>query len=259
MCLLFLLPAPPPINLLTNAPGPSTITNITTINFTTANTIVTTNTTIGTTTTAATASNIITNVGAMGSKMPPQPTDPVQVNVQPIQAPNVTTQPNIPTQANIPVQASSIKTQPTVPPQQTILSQQQLHYQHSISQQQQQEAQLYNAHPSVNQSRQPFSMYQMSQQAVRPQQYMMGQHYLAQPTKVPFIQQHPNQQHIMMAQNSVLQHQMQNAPISVNQHETTHHLAMQHASALMSELSGMCTCICLINVVFLWLDSIKSV
>ena len=104
---------------------------------------------------------------------------------------------------------------------------------------QQQQAQSYPVLPSV---RQPFSMYPMSQQTVRPQQYMMGQHFLMQPTKVPFIQQHQTQQHMMMAQNTMLQQQMQNASMSMNQHETTHHHLppMQNMNAVISEINGMC-------------------
>ena len=113
-----------------------------------------------------------------------QPSDPVQLNVQ--ATATVTTQPNVPTQANVAIKAPpSIKTQPTVPSQQTIPThhqQQQLHYQHPMAQQQQ--VQSYNAQSSLSQPRQPISIYQMSQQAMRPQHYMIGQHYLTQPVKV---------------------------------------------------------------------------
>ena len=62
---------------------------------------------------------------------------------------------------------------------------------------------------------------------------MMGQHYLSQPAKVPFIQQQ-----MMMAQNPMLQHQMQN--MSLGQHESHHHLSAQNATALINEINGMC-------------------
>ena len=63
----------------------------------------------------------------------------------------------------------------------------------------------------------------------------MGQHYLSQPAKVPFIQQHM----MMAAQNPMLQHQMQNASMSVNQHESPHHLSAQHVTAVITEINGM--------------------
>lgn len=155
--------------------------------------------------------------------------------MQPILAPAVTTQTTIPAQ-----QVPSVKTQPTMSSQQTVAGahQQQLQYQHSMAQQ----GQPFNAH--LNQPRQPFPMYQMSQQGMRAQQYMMSHPYMAaQPAKIPFIQQHPNQQHmILAAQNSMLQHQLQNASMSVNHHEAPHHLVTQHANVVMNEISGMFLC-----------------
>ena len=230
--IFYIVIAPPPTK--TTAPGSSTAaTSTIAANTTTTTTTTTTNDD----TINASSATTINNTTVVGSKKSSYSRQPAELNnAQPIQAPALTTQPNIPAQ-----QAPSVKTQPTVSSQQTIAAQhqqQQLQYQHSMAQQ----GQSFNAHPSLNQPRQPFPMYQMSQQGMRAQQYMMGQHpYMAQPAKIPFLQQHPNQQHIIMAaQNSMLQHQMQNASMSVNQHEAaSHHLVTQHANAVMSEISGM--------------------
>ena len=42
----------------------------------------------------------------------------------------------------------------------------------------------------------------------------------------------------MMAQNVMLQHQMQNVPMSVNQHKAPHHLHIY--TTTMNEINGMC-------------------
>ena len=177
---------------------------------------------------ATTATNITTTVESITSSYSRQPGNPMQ---QPTEAPTSMTQSNLLTQ-----RAPSVSTQPAMSSQQTISTQQQ---QLNYSMVQQQQVQSFNPHPSLSQHRQPFPMYQLSQPGIRAQQYMMGQHYMAQPGKLPFIQQHPNQQHILMAQNSMLQHQMQNASMSVNQHEASHHLVAQHASTVMNEINGM--------------------
>ena len=231
VCLIVI--APPPTKTIANALGPITATTTTTI----AANVTTTTTTNNNSNTSNATTNTNTNTTSLRSLTSSYSRQPNELNVQPAQAPVATTQPKIPAQ-----QIPSVKTQPTMSSQQTVAAahQQQLQYQHSMAQQ----GQSFNAH--LNQPRQPFPIYhQMSQQGMRAQQYMMSQHpYMtAQPAKIPFIQQHPNQQHmIMAAQSSMLQHQLQNASMPVNHHEAPHHLVAQHANAVMNEISGMFSC-----------------
>ena len=215
-CSLFYIIAPPPTAISSTSSVVSTVA------------ITTNDNTVNSATTTAT--NITTTVEPITSSYSRQPGNPMQ---QPTQAPTLMTQSNLPTQ-----QATSVNAQPAMSSQQTVSThqqQQQLNY----SMVQQQQVQSFNPHPSLSQHRQPFPMYQLSQPGIRAQQYMMGQHYMAQPTKLPFIQQHPSQQHIIMAQNSMLQHQMQNASMSVNQHEASHHLVAQHANTVVNEINGI--------------------